>query len=116
MALAAHSEGFVEQIKTKFERIKLGIDRKSIASDTFRELQRAADFEKLARERIRKNNKEDQFQFIPFGHPVLNELAAKLMPKWKPRYTSPPFGKWHVRAKAIHPIPENELHSLDGAL
>jgi hypothetical protein len=100
-ALAAHSQAFVAQLEEKFERIKLGLDRKSTASETFRQLQRTADFEKLARERVRKNGKEDQFQFIPFGHPVLNELAKKLMPKWKPRYTSPPFGKWQVCAKAI---------------
>jgi hypothetical protein len=100
-ALAAHSQAFVAQLEEKFERIKLGLDWKSTASETFRQLQRTADFEKLARERVRKNGKEDQFQFIPFGHPVLNELAKKLMPKWKPRYTSPPFGKWQVCAKAI---------------
>jgi hypothetical protein len=99
MALAAHSQAFVEQLEAKFERIKLGLDRKSTASETFRQLQHAADFQNLMRERMRKNGKEDQF--IPFGHPVLNEFAAKLMPKWKPRYTSPPFGKWGVRAKAI---------------
>jgi hypothetical protein len=59
----------------------------------------AVDFQNLVRERMRKIGKEDQF--IPFGHPALKEFAAKLMPKWTPRYTSPPFGKWRVRAKAI---------------
>ncbi len=99
IALAAHSEAFVEQMEAKFDRIKLGLDKKSTASETFWQLQRASDFQNLVRERMHKNGKEDQF--IPFGHPVLNELAAKLMPKWKPRYTSPPFGKWRVRAKGI---------------
>jgi hypothetical protein len=100
-ALAAHSEEFVKQMEAKFEQIKLGLDGKGIANETFRQLQHAADFEKLARDRIRKLGKEDQFQFIPFGHPVMNKLAEKLMPKWKPRYTSPPFSRWEVRAKAI---------------
>ena len=100
-ALSAHSEEFVERVKANFERIKLGLDRKSTASETFRQLQRAADFQKLARERIRKQGKEDQFQHIPYGHPAVNELAAKLTPEWKPRYTSPPFEKWRLRAKAI---------------
>jgi hypothetical protein len=98
-ALAAHSQAFIDQLEAKFERIKLGLDRKSSPSETFWDLQHAADFQKLMRERMRKNGKEDQF--IPFGHPVLKEFASKLMPKWKPRYTSPPFGKWGVRAKAI---------------
>ncbi len=61
-------------------------------------------FRVLVRERMRKIGKEDQF--IPFGHPVLKEFAAKLMPKWKPRHTSPPFGKWGVRAKAIAKAPD----------
>jgi len=100
-ALSAHSEEFVERVEANFDRIKLGLDGNSTASETFRRLQHAADFQKLARERIRKQGKEDQFQHMPFGHPVMNELAAKLMPKWKPRYTSPPFGKWRLRAKAI---------------
>jgi hypothetical protein len=98
-ALAAHSEAFVGQIEAKFERISLGLDKKSTATETFGQLQRAADFQKLARERMRKNGREDVF--IPFGHPVLNGLAAKLLPDWKPRYTSPPFEKWRVRVKAI---------------
>jgi hypothetical protein len=98
-ALAAHSQTFVDHLEAKFESIKLGLDRKSSPSETFRELQHAADFQNLVRERMRKIGKEDQF--IPFGHPVLKEYAAKLMPKWKPRYTSAPFGKWGVRAKAI---------------
>jgi hypothetical protein len=100
-ALAAHSEALVEQMEAKFESIKLGLDKKSTASDTFLRLQRRADFEKLARERIRKNGKEDQFQFIPYGHPVMNKFAEEMMPRWKPRYTSPPFSKWLLRARAI---------------
>lgn len=98
-ALAAHSQAFVEQLEAKFESIKLGLDRKSTTTETFRQLQHAADFQKIVRERMRKNGKEDLF--VPFGHPVMNDLAARLMPKWKPRYTSPPFAKWRVRAEAI---------------
>jgi hypothetical protein len=104
VALAAHSEAFVDHMEAKFERIKLGLDKKSSASETFRRLQRAADFQKLVRERLRKNGKKDEY--IPFGHPVLNEFAAKLMPDWKPRYTLAPFGKWRVRAKAIAKEPD----------
>jgi hypothetical protein len=98
-ALGAHSQKFVDQLEAKFDRIKLGLDGKSTPGETFGQLQRAFDFQKLVRERMRKDGKEDQF--IPFGHPVMNEFAAKLMPKWKPRYTVAPFDKWRVRAKAI---------------
>jgi hypothetical protein len=98
-ALAAHSLASIDQMESKFDQIKLGLDRKHSASETFRHLQRAADFQKLMLARMRKNGMEDQY--IPFGHPVLNEFAVKLMPDWKPRYTSPPFGKWRARAKTI---------------
>jgi hypothetical protein len=78
-ALAAHSQTFVDHLEAKFESIKLGLDRKSTPSETFRQLQHAADFQNLVRERMRKIGKEDQF--IPFDYPVLKEFAAKLMPK-----------------------------------
>lgn len=98
-SLAAHSQTFVDHLEAKFESIKLGLNRKGTPSETFRELQHAADFQSLVRERMRKIGNEDQF--IPFVHPVLKEFAAKLMPEWKPRYTSPPFDKWRERTKAI---------------
>ncbi|MDQ2081506.1 hypothetical protein RA307_15070 [Xanthobacteraceae bacterium Astr-EGSB] len=97
--LASHCEEFIVRIETQFERIKLGLEKKSTPTETFRQLQHAADFQELARERMRKSGKEDLY--IPFGHPALREVAAKLMPSWKPRYTSPPFAKWRQRAKAI---------------
>jgi hypothetical protein len=100
-ALAAHSEALVTQLEERFERINLGLDRKNTPGETFQQIQRNLDFEKLARERMRESGTEDHFQFIPFGHPALNEFAEKLMPNWKPRYVSPPFGKWRARARAI---------------
>jgi hypothetical protein len=106
LALATHSEMLVERVEASFERIKLGLDGRSTANETFRQLQHAADFQNLVRERIRKNGKEDQFEFIPFGHAAMNKFAAKLMPEWKPRYTSPPFGKWRLRVKAIAKVPD----------
>jgi hypothetical protein len=99
IALAAHSGALVDQMESKFCQIQYGLCKKDTADETFRQLQRAADFQALVREHMHQNGKEDTF--IPFGHPVLNEYAKRLMPQWKPRYTSPPFGKWRIRAKAI---------------
>jgi hypothetical protein len=103
-ALSAHSEASVEQVEGKFDSIELGLDRKSTAIETFRQVQRDADFQRIVREGMRKKGMEDQF--IPFGHPVMNELAAKLMPAWKPRYKSLPFDKWRLRAKSIAKVPD----------
>jgi hypothetical protein len=103
-ALASHSKTFVALVEAQFERIKLGLDKKSVPTEAFRQLQHAADFRTLARERMRKNGKEDMY--IPFGHPALREFAVKLMPNWKPRYTSPPFAKWLARSKALGTAPE----------
>src|SRR6266566_3287222 len=35
------------------------------------------------------------------NHSPGGPTAPLCAPKWKPRYTSPPFGKWRVRAKGI---------------
>jgi hypothetical protein len=98
-ALSHHSVASVDQLEAMFDSIKLGLDQKSDPKDTFRQLQHNMDFQVLVRERMRTAGKEDDF--IPFGHPVLKELAEKLMPRWTPRYRSLPFAKWRTRAKAI---------------